>query len=189
MNVVLTLIAAAIFLGILFFVLLLIGIIQKKKELIYVSIFSFILGGACGIWAVYEAVTRTVDTLEEAFKPTTAEELFSSTYGAQDSCTTVMHFKIAQIPRIDNFNLMQGSTCPDQIKMMLQNKSFEESQERLSSSEVSKMYSITENWMNAQLLGDSINIWLHHNYETQYTLTLITNLDSTAFLSIESFDH
>lgn len=189
MNIVLTLIAAGIFLGILFIVLLLIGIIQKKKELIYVSIFSLMLGGACGIWAIYEAVTRTVETLEEAFEPTTAEELFSSTYGAQDSCTTVMHFKIAQIPRIDNFNLMQGSTCPDQIEKMLRTISFDESQERTSSAVVNGMNSLTENWMNAELLGDSVKIWLHHDYETQYTLTLITNLDSTSFLSIESFDH
>ena len=150
MNVVLTLIAAAIFLGILFIVLLLIGIIQKKKELIYVSVLSFVLGGACGIWAVYEAVTRTVDTIEEAFKPTTAEELFSLTYGAQDSCTTVMHFKIAQIPRVDNFNLMQGSTCPDQIERILRNKSFDETQQSIKSTEEKNMHSITENWMNAQ---------------------------------------
>jgi len=189
MSIVLTLIATGIFLGLLFVVLLIIGIIQKKKELIYVSILSLVLGGACGIWAVYEAVSRTVNTLEEAFKPTTAEELFSSTYGSLDSCTTVMHFKIAQVPRIDNYNLIQGSTCPHQIEHILSIVSFDESMMNASSKKQKEYLNLSESWMDIEQLGDSVNIWLHQDFENQYTLTLITNRDSTKFVSIESFDH
>ncbi|MFY7970754.1 MAG: hypothetical protein ACOVOO_02360 [Flavobacteriales bacterium] len=189
MSIVLTLVATGIFLGLLFIILLLIGIIQKKKEMIYVALLCLLLGGACGIWAVYEAVSRTVHTLEKAFEPSTGAELFTSTYGAMDSCTTVMHFKLAQVPRIDNFNLMKGSTCPKQIDHLLSIVSFEQSMAFASSQKQNEAYSFVENWMNIELLGDSIHIWLHEDLEQQYSLTLITNTDSTEFISIEQFDH
>lgn len=119
-------ISAAVLFLLLFIVLLLLGIIRKKVNLVIGAVACFLLFGVAGGVAAYQTLRRTIRLASDIGTRRDGIQIYSDILGAPvNDCVKIYASSDPIIPTIDDPVSACFSTCPAEVRRVLAAKSFE----------------------------------------------------------------
>ena len=166
-------------------ILLIIGLVRKKKLLIFSGVFTFLafIGSAyyTGNMIMEKSVRkvkRTVDEVKENFEPRTGEEIYTALFGKPDSkCLKIIDYQDQKFPVIDYAIWLHFKTCPEEMDRILSNKGF--SEEKVLTGLWNTQGPNIESWFKPEQLGDTILMYKYLWDEYTNYQIIYCNLEKT----------
>ncbi|UQB70288.1 hypothetical protein [Epilithonimonas zeae] len=149
----------------IFLVILIFGLIKKKKNLIITSIvilFISITAGAVGIFTItkktYRITKKVYNEISELSKPRTGIEIYESLLGKPETdCVQILNYQDQTAPIIDYAILLHFKTCPKELNRILAQKEFEF--EKIKTSEQPS----DDDWFKPEKMSDSILFFKYYD--------------------------
>lgn len=140
-------------------------------------------------WTGYRIISKSVNKLTQTLKPRTGEEIYEALFGQDESrCVKVTDFQDQIIPKIDYAIWLQFQTCPTELKRILSRHTFSFAKLEAGSWVESIPHGETIDWVNPNLMGDTILVFEYSSDDSRNIQTIWTNRDSTIALCRDIFD-
>lgn len=169
-----TAITAAVF--IIFLVILMVGLLRKKKKAVRFSLPVFLVCAGLGIWTTYLFVNKSYHRISDLMKPRTGMEIYEALFGKTDhTCVTVLQHQDPVVPVIDNAIRLHVKTCPEEMARIIAARGY-------TSETISTQHRVTtdDDWFKPEMLGDSTIVCTWHNPENySHIQYLYISQDST----------
>ena len=124
-----------------------------------------------------------------ALKPRAGEEIYKALFGQDESgCVRVTNSQDQIIPKIDVAIWLKFETCPPELKRILSQHTFDFGKVETASWTESIPYGETIDWVNPQIMGDTIFVFEYSSKDGKNIQTLWTSRDSTRVLCRDIFD-
>lgn len=163
---------------IIFLVILIVGLTRKRKNIILISVFIFVISLAFGIWSIYTVTRKTYHKISEAGKSRNGEEIYESLLGKPETnCVEIIDYQDQIIPRIDDAIYLHFKTCPEELERILKRKHFQ-SEKITAKNLFSEQVSANKNWFTPEKLGDSILVFKYYD-EKNKGQEIYSSTDST----------
>ena len=141
-----------------FIILIIRGIINKKKNNLVPAIGFLILTICSGSWVLYNLISKSYNKISGAFRKRTGLEMYSALFGNPvNKCLAVLNQQDQYIPRIDCCIWLEFRTCPTELNRIIQQKEYV-SRVFAAMDTTSYMpgFSPIPEWWKPQRLGDSV---------------------------------
>lgn len=163
-----------------FLIFLIIGLIKKRKKLIIVSIFIFALSGGSAGYTAFSIAQKSVHRMSETLKSRTGEEIYTALFGnpVQD-CVKIINQQDQEFPVIDYAIWIQFTTCPQELRRILEQHSYTTARQVTSDMEKDIPYGETIKWFNPKSMGDTILVFEYSSDNQRNIQTLWASIDST----------
>jgi len=170
------LISAGLFL--IFIVLLLFGIVKKRRKPVYISLLFLLFAGISGVYTGFLFVRtayRVVKTGENPLKRT-GMEIYTALFDKPETnCVRVINNQDQYIPRIDCCIWLEFYTCPTELERIIAKKQLKPTQYNSAPN-----YSPRPEWFNLQSLGAEYKTLQKFNPDDpNHDLILYFSKDST----------
>jgi hypothetical protein len=163
-----------------FLTLLIFGIIRKKKQTIYLSVFILLLSLCLSGWTVYKFLVKSYDKVSDIIKPRTGIEIYSALFGKPDpNCVKVLNYQDQIIPRMDFAIILQFETCPMEFKRILSRREFRLEKLPTKDSFEDIPLGVRLDWFRPKTLGDTILVFERASEDGRNIQTFWASLDST----------
>jgi hypothetical protein len=184
---ILTIITGVFFIS--FIAILVLGLLKKKRKLIIASVTVLFCSVGLASWTGYTFLKKSINKVTGALKPRSGEEIYKALFGQDESgCVRVTNSQDQIIPKIDVAIWLKFETCPAELKRILSRHPFEFSKIETASWAESIPYGEPVDWLNPQLMGDTIFVYEYSSEDSRNIQTLWTSRDSTRVLCRDIFD-
>jgi hypothetical protein len=174
---------------IFFIAVLVIGLVRKKKRLIIASLTILLCFVGLASWTGYTFLSKSINKVTGALKPRTGEEIYKALFGQDESgCVWVTNSQDQIIPKIDIAIWLKFETCPTELKRILSQHKFDFAKVETASWTESIPYGETIDWVNPQIMGDTIFVFEYTSGDGKNIKTLWTSRDSTKVVYRDIFD-
>ena len=130
-----------------------------------------------------------MNKVASALKPRTGEEIYKALFGPDKSgCVQVTNSQDQIIPKIDFAIWLKFETCPTELKRILSRHTFDFGEVETGSWTESIPYGEVIDWVNPQVMGDTIFVFEYSSEDGRNIQTLWTSRDSTRVLCRDTFD-
>ncbi len=163
-----------------FLILLIIGLVKKRKSLIFSSIFILVISLGLGGWTGITITKKSFNKVKESLKPRTGKEIYIALFGKPTSdCVKVLNKLDQEFPVIDYAIWLHFETCPSELKRILLQHDY--SYSKLSTTGWSGDIPAGENidWFNPKSIGDTVLVFEYSKDDYGNIQTLWASLDST----------
>lgn len=180
METIIILIILTILLFVGFLISLIIGLMKKRRKLIIISIFIFIIFVGFGGWTGMTIAKKSINKVKEALKPRTGKEIYVALFGdPKNDCIKVISKQDQEFPVIDYAIWLHFETCPSELERILSQHDYDYN--KLSTTDWSGdiPYGETIDWFNPKSIGDTVLVFEYSTNNSKNIQTLWTSLDST----------
>jgi len=184
MKEIIILILIAGFLFISSLTILLVGLFQKNKIFIFISIGICVLFVATVSYTGWRIVTQSYYQVSEIVKPRTGEEIYTALFGKpQYGPLTIINYQDQVIPKVDYGIMLHFKTSPAELERILAIHKF--TSEKVST----KGWNTNENhWFKPELLGETVLVYKYQKDEYGNIQMIYSNLDRTEMYCIDIQD-
>lgn len=176
MNEIITWIAVAVILLLLFVALLLLGIIRKNVKLVIASVACFVLFMGAGAVAAWRVVRGTISLAAETAKRRTGIELYTDVLGNPAGCVQVYSVHDPLIPTDPDPPRACFSTCPQEVRRVLAARDYE-IVKRAAGDIAPMANSCCSNYFSRERFGDTLMECIAS--DAGHTYTVYLSADST----------
>lgn len=179
----------------LFLVLLFIGIVQKRRKPIYISLIFFLLTIPAGLYTSFlfaqKAYKKIKTTKIQNPFIRTGMEMYTAVFGKPETnCVTVINSQDAYIPKVDCCIWLEFTTCPKELARIIAERELKfikaitrypgDSSVAVTSEYSFPNYSPKPNWFVPENLGAGYLIFQKYNPDDpNHDLILFFSKDST----------
>lgn len=174
------------FLFMTFLYLLLTGLKNRRKKLVYNSLFFLLLTLGTGVWTGYLFASKAYNKIKNAkldnpFKARTGNEIYTALFGTpEQNCVEVINKMDQTVPRLDCCIWLEFKTCPSELKRIIALQPYKNI--AVSSGDTTGYipnYSPRPDWFKPAVLEDGIVKLQHYNPDNP-------NRDQILFFSRDS---
>jgi hypothetical protein len=174
---------------ILFIIILTVGLVRKKKTILFSSLAILLAFIALASWTGYAIIQKTANKLTGALKPRTGDEIYRALFGQdQSGCVKVTNAQDQLSPKIDPAIWLRFKTCPAELQRVLSQHHFNSEEIPTASWTGTLPYGETTDWISPQTMGDTILVFEYTSDDGKNIQTLWASRDSTEVLCRDIFD-
>lgn len=175
--IILIIICIILFIG--FLATIIIGLVKKNKFIILISSSIFILLIAAASYTAYSFVKKSVNKVSEALKPRTGEEIYAALFDKYEyECLKIKNYQDQVVPKIDYAIWLHFETCPEELKRIVSQHTFELEKESTKGWNTSGPLA-GENWFKPERLGDTVLVYTYKKDEYGNVQIIYSNLKQT----------
>lgn len=183
MSVIMPWLVSSIILLLLFGVLLLIGIVRKRVNLVIAAVASFVLFMIAGGITAYKMIKVTVTAAEGLATGKTGEEIYEDLLGAKPGqCVIVYASSAAIIATSGEPASVCFKTCPEEMRHVLSLATYEVAK-RPTSEVAMEAEKCCDNYFSYARFGDTLSEYIRAE-EHGRTCTIWLSMDSTHAFSV-----
>lgn len=186
MTILVLLFILSILLALTFVSLLIIGLFQKKRKLVYWSLVPMILSLPCLIFAGTQVFVLGKAYVDESLKQRSGNEIYANLFYEKPECVVVKESQDQVIPKIDYAIWLHVSTCPIEVNRIAKIKKTDFVKVQTINMSAQKP-SAGNNWFTPELMGESILI-LNTLNEYHNGQIIYCSLDSAEMYIKDIFD-
>ena len=173
-----------------FLIILVIGLIKRKRKAILSSLFILIAFLCCAAITAYKVVAKsynkakTIDLVKSKTTETNArsgENIYGSLFGKSSiNCLDVTNHQDHSVPFLDCCIWLELKTCPDEMQRLLKQERFELSKADKLLLDL-KMPNSGERpkWWNPMSLGDTVLVYEYHHSDADRKQVFFLSTDSS----------
>ena len=103
-----------------FLVIFIRGLIEKRIRTILFSLILLFLGVCSGLWAVYLFTSKSYKVINDVFKPRSGDKIYEALFGLPVSnCVIILNYQDQVVPRIDYAIWLHFKTCPAELERIV----------------------------------------------------------------------
>jgi hypothetical protein len=181
--------AFALLAGLVFLVLLIMGIAQRRMALVLVAVAALLVSIGLSCVAVYHVMYKSAARVSEAFAPRSGITIYEGFFGAAPAaCVTVTHHRDQVIPKIDTGIDLHMRICPAEVRRILAMGPY--TSKRVASTAADRPYGGGDaaGDFAPETLGDTVLVHYWALDERRNWRWIYCNLDSTEAILVDVLD-
>lgn len=194
MKTIFLLITISVITFIAFLTLLIIGLVNRKKKLVWISVVLFFVLIGLAAWTSHTLFSKAFNKMNEfseIFKPRTDEEIYEALFQKKENdCIEIISFSDQIIPKIDYAIRLHIKTCPEELNRILSLREYSHEKVIYIDSMSNSKLSFDENMdgFNPSTLGDTILVFEYSSEDHRNIQNIWSNLDSSEIFVRDVFD-
>lgn len=163
-----------------FILLIVIGIVRKRKKITLVSIVFLVMTTIGGSILVYKVISKGYKKVSKIIEPRSGDEIYVSLLGKDsETCSKILHYQDQVVPKIDYAIWLHFKTCPKESGRILSEYPYHKELLKTKDWKSETPYGEGVEWWNPKSMGDSILVFEYVITEGKNIRTFWMNMDST----------